>query len=136
MPTLDVAFELPLDTPGLPASRQPLTVELPQQALTVADLIAHAVTTQLTLARLAAAPACEHLDEAQIERQRSRGRVALQRPPEADLQREIARARQAFVDGHYRMLLDGQWLSELDEPVALSDTGKLLFLRLMPLKGG
>lgn len=136
MPTLDVAFELPLDTPGLPASRQPLTVELPQQALTVADLIAHAVTTQLTLARLAAGPACEHLDEAQIERQRSRGRVALQRPPEADLQREIARARQAFVDGHYRMLLDGQWLSELDEPVALSDTGKLLFLRLMPLKGG
>lgn len=136
MPTLDVAFELPLETPGLPAGREALTLQLPQQTLCVADLIAHAVTTQLTLARLAAGPVSDHLDAQQIARQRASGRVALQPPADLDLQREIARARQAFVDGHYRMLLDGQWLSDLDEPVELSETGKLMFLRLMPLQGG
>ena len=136
MALLDVSFELADAVEGLANDARSLQLDLPVQRLRAADLIAQAVTTQLTLRRLSQSPQGEWLDEAEIARQRTRGKVTLNERAEPDVKAEIARAQRAFADGRFRMLLDGQWLTELDEEVELGETGKLLFLRLTPLQGG
>ncbi|MCB1626906.1 MAG: hypothetical protein KDI37_10275 [Xanthomonadales bacterium] len=136
MALLDVSFELADAVEGFAGDTRPLQLDLPVQRLRAADLIAQAVTTQLTLRRLSQPTSADWLDEAEIARQRARGKVTLNDSAEPDVQAEIARAQRAFADGRFRMLLDGQWLSELDEEVELGETGKLLFLRLTPLQGG
>ncbi|MCB1589943.1 MAG: hypothetical protein KDI56_13640 [Xanthomonadales bacterium] len=136
MALLDVSFELADAVEGLANDARSLQLDLPVQRLRAADLIAQAVTTQLTLRRLSQSPQGEWLDEAEIARQRTRGKVTLNERAEPDVKAEIARAQRAFADGRFRMLLDGQWLTELDEEVELGETGKLLFQRLTPLQGG
>ena len=137
MVCLDVAFELSADATDFDPTSGPLQLELEQQTMRVSDLIAQAVTTQVMLRRVARGPARDFLDEEALRQQLARGRVALDKDSvEPDLAREIERARQGFAEGRYRMILDGSWLSDLDEEVELTDHGKLVFLRLTPLVGG
>jgi hypothetical protein len=90
----------------------------------------------MMLRRLTRGPARAYLDDEALRQQLASGRVALDKSAEPDLAREIERARQGFAEGRYRMILDGAWLSDLDEEVELSEHGKLVFLRLTPLVGG
>jgi hypothetical protein len=137
MVCLDVAFELAVDATDFDPASGPLQLQLPQAVMRVSDLIAQAVTTQVMLRRLSTGPARPYLDDDALRQQLARGRVALDKhADEPDLTREIERARQGFVEGRYRMILDGAWLSDLDEQVELTDHGKLVFLRLTPLVGG
>ncbi len=136
MVCLDVAFDLPADVTDFDPASGPLRLELAQSVMRVSDLIAQAVTTQVMLRRLARGPAREYLDDEALRQQLARGRVALDQTTEPDLAREIEHARQGFAEGRYRMILDGAWLSDLDEEVELSEHGKLVFLRLTPLVGG
>lgn len=136
MVCLDVAFELPADANDFDPASGPLQLELAQPLMRVSDLIAQAVTTQVMLRRLASGPAQAFLDDEALRKQLARGRVALDPTAAPDLAREIERAREGFAAGRYRMILDGVWLSDLDEEVELTDHGKLVFLRLTPLVGG
>jgi hypothetical protein len=136
MVCLDVAFELPADATDFDPASGPLQLQLAQPVMRVSDLIAQAVTTQMMLRRLTRGPARAYLDDEALRQQLASGRVALDKSAEPDLAREIERARQGFAEGRYRMILDGAWLSDLDEEVELSEHGKLVFLRLTPLVGG
>jgi hypothetical protein len=53
-----------------------------------------------------------------------------------DVHDAIATAEFGFEDGLYYVFVDGQRITELDQPVALHEGSHVLFLRLVALVGG
>lgn len=117
-----------------------LTLAIGEERLSVRALIAATVRTQIALrkAMQAADPARDHLDDDAIKRQHRFGRIALASRPVADpeVEHEIERALLAFEQRAYQIVVDGHWLRELDQEVDLRSTQRMVFLRLMPLRGG
>jgi len=56
--------------------------------------------------------------------------------PEVDEEAAVAAALQAFQDGLYLVILDGEEQKELERPVRLRAESRLTFLRLTLLAGG
>ena len=56
--------------------------------------------------------------------------------PEVDPGAAIATALQAFADGLFLVILDGQELKDLDQQIALLPDSRVTFLRLTMLAGG
>lgn len=138
MSCVEVRFELPPDVQEFDSVGAPLRLELAQTRVRVSELIAQTVLAQVSMRRAMAEPQRDHLDEDEIRRQRELGRIVLPRPQNLadELQQHVERAQQAFADRRYRMILDGRWLTALDEEVELVEDSALVFLRLTPLVGG
>lgn len=64
----------------------------------------------------------------------------LNRPPQdvrnTRLKRTIADAETAFARGHYFLLAGDRQLESLDEEIDVAATSEVIFLLLVPLKGG
>ena len=65
------------------------------------------------------------------------------KPPKAwiwakslDVEAEVDRATTAFVKRQFLMLLDDRQIEDLDEPIGLRPDSELVFVHLIPLKGG
>jgi hypothetical protein len=79
------------------------------------------------------------LTERQIEEGLTRGRVdpgGRVQQGAVDVSASVAAALQAFEDGLYLVILDGEELRELDREVHLRPTSHLVFVRLVMLAGG
>jgi hypothetical protein len=57
-------------------------------------------------------------------------------PQPLDLEAEVQKAQQAFANGRFLILVDGNRYARLDEPVMLTPQSAAKFIRLMPLTGG
>jgi len=58
------------------------------------------------------------------------------KPAMAQVDREAARAVQAFEQQRFIMLVDGKQIDGLDDEVVVGPDSQVVFLYLMPLKGG
>jgi hypothetical protein len=118
----------PIDNPG-------------DGGLTLRELIARVVRREVALFRdrqdRQRLP--QVLSARTIDEQAARGRVlsgARELPPQAvDEEHAVATAWQAFSDGLYLAILDGQEKRDLDEQVFVHDGSTLVFLRLTLLAG-
>ncbi len=76
----------------------------------------------------------------EIEEQAERGKVApgASEVPEqhVDEDKAVRTALEAFEDGLYLVILDGQQITELDTPVRLRPDSRIVFIRLVFLAGG
>ncbi|MEO0697874.1 MAG: hypothetical protein AAFY84_17465 [Pseudomonadota bacterium] len=53
-----------------------------------------------------------------------------------DLEEEIRAAEGAFLKNAFIMLFDDRQIEDLDEELSVTPTSEMVFLRLVPLKGG
>ncbi|MCC6149832.1 MAG: hypothetical protein IT461_06245 [Planctomycetes bacterium] len=79
------------------------------------------------------------LTEKQIEQQAARGKVESGqseiKPQEVDEEQAVGAALQAFEDGLYLVILDGEEQQYLDKQVYLKPESKITFVRLTMLAG-
>ncbi|MCB9880655.1 MAG: hypothetical protein H6832_13505 [Planctomycetes bacterium] len=80
------------------------------------------------------------LSQRAIEDGSERGKItpgqAQRAPQHVDVESAIATALQAFVDGIYLVLIDGEEKKDLEAQVYIRDTTHVVFLRLTFLAGG
>lgn len=119
-------------------------VTLDQPRTTVRELIAKAVQEQITTLRrssdtVSLTLARQYLSRADVELQAQAGQIAMpaaRRTETVDIATEIERAHRGFAAQAFRVVVDGEILGELDQPIALAANSKIIFLRLLPLVGG
>lgn len=129
---------------------QPVTIELIEERISVAELIRRTVEEQVRdlvgrrrLDALQAQQALErqYLTNDEIGRQAQEGAVRFPKAskiaiprlhPEAEVQKALA----AFQRGSYLVLIDGRRVERLDEQVTFAPETRVTFLRIMPLAGG
>lgn len=79
------------------------------------------------------------LTEQQIEQQAARGKVEAGqseiKPQEVDEDQAVGAALQAFEDGLYLVILDGDEQKQLDKQIYLKPDSKITFVRLTMLAG-
>ncbi len=122
---------------GLLGAPDRLVLEFPwEETLSIGELIRLKVEEEAR--RLAA---METLD--QLPRRASLGReyqelTATPPPPPTpmNLATEVHKAQQAFANGRFLILVNGQRYTRLDEQVTLTPQTNIKFIRLMPLTGG
>lgn len=129
----------------------PVQLDLPEETITVAELIRRTVEEQvrelrvrqyLDLEQARRALDRQYLTAEEIVAQAERGAIR-PRPPrralhprQVDPAAEVERALRAFEAGAYLILVDGQRVERLDEEVRFAPGTTVTFLRLMPLVGG
>lgn len=129
----------------------PVTLNLPEETITVAELIRRTVEEQVgelrarqyldfeqarrTLDRqyLTAEEMVEQAEQGAIRPRPSRRAL---HPRQVDPEAEVARALHAFEGGAYLILVDGRRVERLDEEIRFAPGTTVTFLRLMPLVGG
>jgi len=110
-------------------------------ALTLRELIAGIVRQEVQAfrGRQEARRFLRVLSPEEIEEGAARGKVDMgghDLQPEVDEEAAVAAALQAFQDGLYLVILDGEEQKELERPVRLRAESRLTFLRLTLLAGG
>lgn len=152
MVTLAVSFET------LPGQKQlekkQITVAFEQMTLTLGELIESTVRAQLITKTIQ--ENVKHSDfvesnfltENMIFSGKQQGRVALAKTPERQysgktdeeyqryLQNEVDQALAAFSGKKFHVLIDGEMQQDLQEIIRVTDSTKVVFLRLTPLVGG
>ena len=108
--------------------------------LTLRDLIAHVVRNEVARfrERQEARKFLRVLSERQIEAGVERGKIEsggsnLSQPVDED--QAVATAHQAFEDGLYLVLIDGEEQRELDRQIYLKPDSRITFIRLVFLAG-
>ena len=127
--------------------RKPLfadySVPLPpttQGGTTLRDLIAHVVRAEVVAFRDRQAE--RKLLKALSAPDRGRGRKGQgrdgreRRPARGRWDQAVATAIQAFEDGLYLVVLDGEEQKDLDRPLPLTEASRVAFVRLAMLAGG
>src|SRR5262249_49819856 len=108
------------------------------------DLIAHVVTQEVAAFenRQEARRLDRVLSPKQIDEGEARGKISPEArdpklPPAkpVDVDAAIATALEAFVDGMYLVVIDGEEYRDLEQFVRLSDESRLTFIRLTFLAG-
>ena len=112
--------------------------------LKLRDLIAHVVQQEVAAfeKRQEARRLDRVLSPAQIERDEAKGKISpeardpkLPPPKKVDVDAAIEVAIEAFVDGLYLVIIDGNEYRDLDAVVRLTPASKLTFIRLTFLAG-
>ena len=152
MLTLAVNFET-LPGQALQEQKQ-VEVSFEPIGLTLGELIGSTVRAQLmTKAIQEGVKYSDHvasdiLTEQMIASGKQQGRIALSREPErrysgknteefrAYMQQEVDKALAAFDGKKFHLLIDGEIQQQLDEKISITDSTKIVFLRLTPLAGG
>lgn len=124
-------------------------LELGDVKITVSQLIRQTVSQQIDhlLADLQYEPEQvqraldrRYLTQAEVDRQAGMGKVSApitpRTAPPVNKQKEIKKARDAFKQGAYIIVVDGQQVMGLNEVITLKPDSKINFVRLMPLRGG
>lgn len=118
--------------PGATDFEFELELNLDAADLTAAELIRGRVTTEV--ARTAADPDYRPLVEQSAEERRLNGPRPKRAAP--DLERAVASALSAFEVGRFVLLVDGRQVQSADEVLRLTPSSQVMFLRLLPLRGG
>jgi len=134
---------------GLPEAAQLPEVLLHSQHLTVAELIQRSIEAQvrelqiqhqMDAQQVRRALERQYLTTSEIAEQAQQGAVRFPSKPhntlQIDTKIEVKKALQAFTDGAYIILVNGQQVENLEAEITLSQETKVVFLRLMPLVGG
>ncbi|MES1022923.1 hypothetical protein ABN584_08485 [Gloeocapsa sp. BRSZ] len=134
---------------GLPEAPQLPEVLLYSQHFTVAELIQRSVEAQISELQMQhqmdaqqvhRALERQYLTTSEITDQARQGAVRFPSKPhntlQIDTKIEVQKALQAFIDGAYIILVNGQQVENLEAEITLSQETKVTFLRLMPLVGG
>ncbi|MGF1528716.1 MAG: hypothetical protein ACFCBW_18260 [Candidatus Competibacterales bacterium] len=111
--------------------------------VSVAELIGHAVTAQLAMARLERSQTggdVDYLRDDQIESMAAEGRIclrakALDQSP-TDVVLAVRRALEGFNSQAFIVLVNGIRPESLDDQIVLTANTEVRFIRLMPLVGG
>ncbi|HKB03528.1 MAG TPA: hypothetical protein VKD90_14995 [Gemmataceae bacterium] len=111
------------------------------EAVTLRDLIAHVVRTEVAAFtdRQAERRLLKALSPAQIAAGLAKGKVEMggsDLKQEVDPEQAVGTALQAFEDGIYLVVLDGEEQKELDRQVFLTEESRVAFIRLAMLAGG
>ncbi len=116
--------------PGAPDFELEIEFEAPE--LTVGELIRGRVTAEVI--RAATEPGYRPLVEQSADELRLNG----PRPehPALELEEAINRAVRAFEVGRFMVLIDGRQVTSAEEVVTLMPASEVIFLRLLPLRGG
>jgi hypothetical protein len=109
-----------------------LELELDAAELTVAELIRGRVTMEL--ARAAADPGYRPLVEQSADELLLNGPRPDRAAPSPDV--AVVRALEAFARGRFMVLVDGRQASSAGEVLRLEPDSQVVFLRLLPLRGG
>jgi predicted RNA-binding Zn ribbon-like protein len=122
-----------VDVPPLPDGRG-------EGGITLRELITRVVRAEVAAfrERQRARTLVHALTEREIEAGAARGKVdpgGRAAGGEVDEEAAVAAALAAFEDGLYLVILDGQELKDLDQPVYPKDGSRLVFLRLTFLAG-
>jgi hypothetical protein len=109
--------------------------------LTLRDLISRIVRSEVAAFRQRQEDRklLRALTESQIEQGAKRGKVDMggrDLKQEVDEEEAVAVALQAFEDGIYLVIVDGEEQSELDKEVYLQPDSRVTFVRLVMLAGG
>jgi hypothetical protein len=110
-------------------------------ALTLRDLISRIVRTEVAAfqQRQAERRLLRALTEAEIARGKSKGKIesgGSDLKQEVDPEQAVAVALEAFEDGLYLVVVDGQEQRSLDQQVYLQPDSTVAFVRLTLLAGG
>jgi hypothetical protein len=110
-------------------------------AITLRDLLGYVVRQEVEAfkQRQADRRLLKALTAKQIEEGLQKGKVQMggsELQQEVDPQQAVATALEAFSDGLYLVVLDGEEQKELDQQVHLTETSKLAFIRMTMLAGG
>jgi hypothetical protein len=128
--------------------RKPLfadySVPLPpaaQNGVTLRDLIAHVVRAEVVAFRdrQAERKLLKALSADQIAAGAAKGKVQMGGSDvhqDVDEDQAVGNAIQAFEDGLYLVVLDGEEQRDLDRPLALTEESRVAFVRLAMLAGG
>lgn len=116
--------------PGAPDFEIEIELEAPE--LTLGELIGGRVSAELM--RASTEPGYRPIVEQPAEELRLNGpRPTRERP---ELEDAIVRALRAFEAGRFMVLIDGRQVMSTAEVVALTPVSEVIFLRLVPLRGG
>lgn len=127
-----------------------VTLQLVSERVSLAEIIGRAVREQIaTLTRrhhkqykrIAAQLRRQYLAAADVSDQVRHGKVAMantltEDPGQLDVDAEIALALQAFSKARFRVYVDGEPITDLDQQFTVTDASRITFLRLVPLVGG
>jgi hypothetical protein len=113
----------------------------PGEAITLRQLISHVVRAEVTAfkerqaeRRLLKALSAREIAEGLASGKVDSGGSDLNQP--VDPEQAVATAIEAFGDGLYLVVVDGQEVKSLDAPITLSESSQLTFIRLTMLAGG
>lgn len=136
--------------PATEAAPSNVVLDLLNEKLSVADLIAHTVEEQirdLLINRKMDAGQAErilnrqYLTDTEVQQQAEKG--VIRKPaakdaslPTIDTRSEIKKALRAFEQKTYLIVADGNQLESLDEIVELTPRSRVTFVRMTPLVGG
>jgi|SRR5579859_3923314 len=135
---------------GANAELPTVEVEVVPEQLTASQLISRTVAAQireleqgyqLDHERVLRALQRQYLTDPELHEQANQGRIGLPSamPPviqPIDVQQETAKAVDAFRRKTFLILVDGKQVDQLDETVILTQSSKIVFMRLTPLVGG
>ena len=129
---LDVSAVLDVSAHRRPGPRA-LTLRLAAEHLTLRDVITRAVEVEVRRAEARAEAALGEVLVAMLGAGATRtGGGSLR----SNLTKETERALEGFLNGSYRVLLDGRPVTDLDEPLSLGLRSRVAFLRVVKLVSG
>jgi hypothetical protein len=108
---------------------------------TLRDVITHVVQTEVAAfkKRQRDGKLVRILTEGQMEEQAAKGKISMggrDLRQEVNEEEAVGVALQAFEDGIYLVILDGEEQKDLDRQVHLHEESQLMFVRLVMLAGG
>lgn len=127
-----------------------LAIEILNEEITVSNLIKETVSEAIDhisqnlgydVSQAQTALNRQYLSDADIQEQAQKGEVKLTQENDSEQEyiskaQEIKKARQAFDNGVYIIIVDGQQADSLDQVLHLTPTSKVSFIRITPLVGG
>lgn len=127
---------------GAPVRRPGINLRLASERVSAREIIRSRVSAEVDelkqgKERRAEAPACSYMIFAEPESGNSSLSFTAARPARHfDVEAEVERALSAFTRRRFIMLLDDRQIDDLDEPVGLRPESEIVFVHLVPLKGG
>ncbi|MDX2074850.1 MAG: hypothetical protein SFZ02_00345 [bacterium] len=122
-----------------------VALDLLNETLTIAELIAHTVEEQIRDLELQRKLDNDHiqqilnrqyLTDAEVQAQAQDGAIKMPKVEKRGVDYHIQTAQTAFQKGVYVIVIDGVQADALDSMVTLKPASKITFLRLTPLVGG
>ena len=125
----------------IPSWAVPVPTEPADGGLTLRELIARVVRSEVAAfgERQRARRFVRALTARDVEEGRLRGKIApggTSNEQTVDPEEAVGTALQAFEDGLYLVILDGQEQKDLDRQVYVTETSSMVFVRLTFLAGG